>query len=127
MEKIKTYEDAWRKLGYKKDPVGKLSGVDLPADIKSITAYAKLIIIVRALNDGWEPNWNDSNQWKYCAWFGIKATSKKPSGVGFSHTAYDCWDAITTVGSRLCFPTSELAIYAGNKFNKIYQEYLLKE
>ena len=28
-------------------------------------AYHKLTVITRALNNGWKPNWDDQNEWKY--------------------------------------------------------------
>jgi len=110
---IKTFEDACKALGidnYK----------ELPDDEKSVNAYRKLIIIIRALNEGWQPDWENSNEYKYYPWFKMK------SGFGFSVTYFVYSRTVTYagVGSRLCFKTSELAEYAGKQFENIYKDYL---
>lgn len=123
-DKVKTFEDACQIVGV--DPK-KLPDVSMlpKKDQKSMVAYYMLIIIARALNEGWEPDWSDQSQWKYWAWFEIKATKAKPAGVGFSFSGYDLWRSRTVVGSRLCFKSSELALYAGKQFEKEYKDYIL--
>lgn len=124
MKKIKTFADACKalKLNPKHLPDVSL----LPKEHqKAITAHYKLVIIVQALNEGWTPNWNDISQWKYYPWFTIEADAKRPSGFGFSLTLYDCWLTRTPVGSRLCFKSRELALYAGKQFKNLYKEYFL--
>lgn len=124
MKKIKTFADACKKLGL--DPQ-KLPEVSLLPEKhqKSIIAFFKLIIIVEAINNGWTPNWNDHNQWKYYAWFYVKASEEQPAGSGFSLSCYGCSYTVTDVGSRLCFETSEQANYAAKQFEDLYQDYLL--
>jgi hypothetical protein len=92
---------------------------------KALIAHYKLIIIAEALNEGWQPNWNDMNEYKYFPWFRVKADAKRPGGFGFSDSGYVSWAASTHVGSRLCFKTSALALYAGKQFEKLYKEYSL--
>lgn len=124
MKKIKSFEDACKKLGL--DPT-KLPDVSMLPDKhqKAIIAFCKLIIIVEAINNGWTPNWNDHNQWKYYAWFGIEASEEKQSGSGFSRSVYGSSYSFTIVGSRLCFETSDQAEYAAQQFKDLYQDYLL--
>jgi len=123
MEKIKTFEDACKALKLKTD----LPDVSLLPEKhrEAITAHYKLVIIAEALNDGWEPNWNDSNEWKYYAWFEVEADKKNPSGFGFSTTDFGVSFARTGVGSRLCFRTRELALYAAKQFKDLYKQYFL--
>lgn len=95
---------------------------------KAIIAHYKLIIITEALNflnGKWAADWNNWEQYKYYPWFKVKASAKKPSGFGFSHSGYGYSITVTHVGSRLCFPTQELARYAGKNFEKLYVEYFL--
>ena len=113
-ERIKTFEDACKELGIKPDDVLHSA---LERDIVSINAYSKLIVIARALNEGWEPNWNDSSEYKYYPWLQYK------SGVGFSSSVYVFTCTDTCVGSRLCFKSRELAEYAAVQFNKEYYEF----
>ena len=94
--KIKTFEDACKKLGI--TPKALPDVKTLPKQhIKAIVAHYKLVIIAEALNDGWKPNWKDSSEWKYYPWFDMS------SGSGLSCGDYDLLSSASTVGSRLCF------------------------
>ncbi|MGE9312847.1 hypothetical protein ACLOAU_14460 [Niabella sp. CJ426] len=115
-DRIKTFEDACKELGIDKIQM-ELIGLD-SGDSESVESYIKLIIIAKALNEGWMPDWSDSNQYKYFPWFEHK------SGFGLSYDGCDYWHASTSVGSRLCFKSSELAEYAGKQFGDIYNNYL---
>jgi hypothetical protein len=90
VKKIKTFIQACKKLGL---DASKLPDVSCLPDIhqKAIIAHYKLIIIAQALNDGWQPNWNDSNQGKYYPWFEIKADTKSPGGSGLVYHYCDLW------------------------------------
>ena len=116
---IKTFEDACKKENI--DPE-KLPGVnDLPEDLKKpIIAVYKLFLIFLAINNGWKPDWSNSNQYKYYPWYWVLS-----SGFGFDGSDSRYADAGTCVGSRLCTDTSDKAKYIANQFEKEYQEYLL--
>jgi hypothetical protein len=120
MSRIKTFEDACEELGIEPNEFFQGS-IDngLMNDIKSIVAYSQLIIICRALNEGWTPDWTNSDQNKYCPYF-----IKKVPGFGFSGTDCDGWYSFACVGSRLCFKNCELAEYAGKQFESIYNDFL---
>lgn len=114
-DRVKTVEDACELLG-----IGELTLYGNPGDedIISIAAYHKLIIICRALNEGWKPDWSNRSQVKYYPWLEYK------TGVGFSGTDCGYSRAGTFVGSRLCLKSSELAMYAGKQFESIYNDFL---
>lgn len=117
-ERIKSYENACKEIGV--HPVKSLPYPKPKTDNeKSINAYAKLRIINAALNEGWKPNWEDSSEYKYIPWFNMP----KKSGVGFSDCDYGDWGTNSIVGSRLCFKSKELCIYAAKQFLPIYQDY----
>lgn len=118
-ERVKTFEDACDELGIEPNDffTGEVCN-ELHGDIKSIVAYAQMIIICRALNEGWTPDWNNEIQYKYSPYFKMKA------GFGFSYTDCATWRTSTTVCSRLCFKTRELAEYAGTQFETIYNDFL---
>lgn len=119
MKKIKTFLEACEKLGI--DPKAALPYPDPKnRDEISINAYSKLVIIVRVLNEGWIPDWNNSDQYKYWPYFDMRS---KP-GFGFSNASYVYWCTDSAVGSRLCFKSRELAEYAANTFLNIYDEYI---
>lgn len=115
-DRIKSYEDACEYQG-----IESLSLSDfkfLPkGDQKSSFAFHKLTVIARSLNEGWEPDWNNSGEWKWYAWF-------KGSGSGFAFFSTFNWRADSNAGSRLCFKTDALATYAGKHFVAIYKDFM---
>jgi hypothetical protein len=113
---IKTYEEACTKLGLNPNNLPDVSTFP-EEDQKSIIAYSALTKIAKALNEGWKPNWNDSNEYKYYPYFDMRSGS-------FDGTNCVIWGSISAVGSRLCFKNRELAEYAGKQFEDIYKEYL---
>jgi phage pi2 protein 07 len=116
MERIKTWEDVCKELKINPKILPDVS--KLPeGDRKHVTANYKLIKLAQALNEGWKPNWNNSSEYKYYPWF-------KGSGSGLSFGDYVYSGSLTSVGSRLCFKTRELAEYAGKQFTAIYSEFL---
>lgn len=117
-EKVKTFEDACEVLGIDGDVITGSINDALAGDADSITAYAKLIIIARALNEGWVPDWSNGRQYKYIPWFEHK------SGFGLSYFVYGGWYTLTYVGSRLCYKTEELAKYAATQFADLYNDFL---
>jgi hypothetical protein len=113
-DRIKTFRDACNELGV--DP----EDIFQPPDTLDEIAYKKLKVIARALRGDWEPNWNDGNEKKWYPYFRWSSGS----GFGFSHSSYTYDCSATYVGSRLCFPTSELAEYFGKQFIEIHRELL---
>ena len=119
-DRVKTFQDACDVLGIKPDnKVSVTIDGAMTQDSKSIQAYCKLIIIARALNEGWVPDWKNSNQYKYYPWFDMS------SGSGLSFDGCDFLGSLSLVGSRLCFKSRELAIYAANQFNDIYKDFFI--
>ena len=113
MERVKTFEDACDVLGI--EPCTLFRSLDSKDEI----AYKKIKIIARVLNQGWAPNWSDTNERKWYPWFNAAGSS----GFGFSASAYDYWFALA--GSRLCFKSKELAEYAGKQFECIYKSFII--
>lgn len=124
-KKIKSFEDACASLGI--DPVVPDFSSAPAKQRKGLEAHYKLIIIAQAIHEGWEPNWNDSNQYKYYPWFEVEASEDNTAGFGFSRSDFGFCYSRTIVSSRLCFPTRELALYVGEQFRHLYKEYLLIE
>ena len=118
-KKIASYEDACKKLGLNPE---NLPIVDsLPKkDRNSIVAYHKLIIIIRALNEGWEADFSNHEQYKYWNWLWVDA-----AGFVYAYTNNTASSATALIGSRLCFKNRELAKYAIEQFKSLYEEYLL--
>lgn len=120
-KKIKSFEDACKALGLNPESLPVVA--NLPEkDRKSIIAYYKLTIIIRALNEGWLPDWTDSNEYKYFNWFYIDSAGFAYAGM-YSAVTYTS----TNIGSRLCFKNATLAHYARETFEGLYFDYLFIE
>lgn len=115
-ERIKTFEDACAELGVK--PEDYL--VNNHPDAKGLNALAKLTIISKALNEEWEPDWSNENEYKYYPYFKFKKGK-----LAFSYSDCYYWRTLTLVCSRLSYKSPELAIYAGEQFADIYNDFLL--
>jgi hypothetical protein len=113
-ERIKTFDDVLHENGVEKS-VFENNCQDLTTDE---VAYKMIKEIVKAFNEGWTPDWTDSNEYKYYPWFKMSS----PSGGGFSYGDYDIWRAGSSVGSRLCYKSSDLAKHAANLFLDIYKD-----
>jgi hypothetical protein len=116
---IRTFEDACKKERINPEQLPELSSI--PEGFrKPLLALYKLLIIYKAINNGWIPDWNDHDQYKYYPWFEVLS-----SGFGFSFSYYLCDNSTTDVGSRLCTDTSEKAMYIAEQFEVEYKDYFL--
>ncbi len=120
---IKTFEDACKALGISATVPTFDEAPE--AHRKALIAHYKLIIIVQAVNEGWQPNWSDNNERKYELWPDVVSDKSKPSGFGLSCYVYVYWRTTTLVGSRLCFKSSDVAKYTFEQFKYLYEDYLL--
>ena len=115
---IRSFEDACNKEGVDPEKLPDVSMI--PEDFqKPVVASYKLMIIYQAINNGWRPDWNNRQQYKYFPWLSVLS-----SGFGFSGSGYYCTDTIAIVGSRLCFESEEKSDYAATQFIQIYKELL---
>lgn len=116
-KKIASYEDACRVLNIQ--PINEeVFNIFPKEDQRSMLAYHKLTVITRALNNGWKPNWDDQNEWKYYPLFRYVN-----AGLSYADTANAATHTTAAIGSRLCFPTSALAKYAAEHFADLYRDY----
>lgn len=87
IDRIKTISDAVNILGESDCEVIELQKFGNAGISKHIYSYQQLVIICKALNEGWNPNWNDSNEYKYYPYFDMRSTS----GFGFSGSLCGGW------------------------------------
>ena len=108
-QEIKTMSDV-----YKVNGIIKLT----PSPDTKERYYEDLILVAKALNGNWKPDWNDMNEYKWFPYFQFS------SGFRFSgtDTNYDCGATVTGVGSRLCFKNKQIAEYAGKTFIEQYEK-----
>ena len=116
-EKIKTYEDALKATG--RPDVPDMSA--FPEDMrKHFTALYKMVVIVEALNEGWKPDWDNTDERKCFPWFWLS-----PSSFAFVGSVCDGGFARAGGGSRLKLKSYELADYCGRQFLQLWKEIIL--
>ena len=116
-ERIKTFDDVIRELG--DDPEEFKNAISIMEEPDEI-AYVKLKLIAKALNEGWTPDWSNGEWDKWYPWFKMDDSS---SAGRFSFNASDDQRSDSSVGSRLCFKSKDLATYAGTQFLDIYKDF----
>ncbi len=121
---IKSFEDACKALNIS----SVLPDVSMlpQEEQKAITAHYQLVIIAKALNGDWKPNWNNYDEYKYYPWFDMETYNdgRENDGFSFCDCGFSC--AASHVGSRLCFSSSKIAKYAGQTFLPLYKDYFVK-
>lgn len=125
-DRVKTYEDACKVLGV--EPINEQNAKAQGFRSDEI-ARRKLETIAAALNEGWKPDWNNTDQYKYYPYFYIQenAKGKGSAGLSYARTNYAAAYTSATVGSRLCFYASRLARYASNQFTDLYEQILIEK
>ena len=150
-ERIKTFEDAYNELGeddplvmhyeaYKKADTGWI-GAD-----QDVTAFLKLRIICKALNEGWEPQFTeDEVRWYpwHLLWTADELTEKSDewkqdrhcidtgeyeneyAGFAYANSYYAPSYTSALVGSRLCLKSEALADYCGKQFIDLWADFKL--
>jgi len=104
---IKTMSDVYRINGITK--------LTTPPETKE-RYYEDLILISKALNGNWQPDWSDSDEYKYFPYFSFV------SGLRFSGAFCSYGFTRTIIGSCLCFKNKQIAEYAGKTFIEQYEK-----
>jgi hypothetical protein len=124
-DRIKTFGDACDELGISETNFNETTRTYCDDTI----AYEKLKIIVRALNEGWLPDWKNENEYKYWPYFTLLVGGNAIYGTHAGLVCVNSYNApaatAANIGSRLCFKSRDLAKYAGNQFNDIYEKFIL--
>jgi len=105
MDIVTSYETACDSLGIKPN--------------KNVTPYEKLTTIIKALNQGWYPNFDNADERKYFNYY------QKNNGV-FSFYDVGYHSTYLSVPSALYFKDEKTAIYANEKFFEEYKELYLE-
>lgn len=141
-KRIKTFEDACHEIGIDAEAWNR-DKISLGLE-PDVLAFLKLRIIVKALNEGWEPRFTE-DECRYYPWFILytgeeynKLDEEEKSrvacrsyyyanalgGVSCANASYDSSFANADIGVRLAFKTSELAAYCGRQFLDIWADFV---
>jgi hypothetical protein len=107
---VNSFEDACKVLG-----LNAFDVFNTKFDSVSDIAFKKLKVIIKALNEGWYPNWENENEGKYWCWWTMKG--------GFSYYTTSYYSTFTFVPSALCLRTRELTEHAAKIALQEYKEY----
>ena len=140
-ERIKTFEDACREIGIDAEAWSR-DKISLGLE-PDVLAFLKLRIIVKALNEGWEPQFIE-DEYRYYPWFILytgeeynKLDEEEKSrvvfrlyyagalgGVSYAYASLGSSYSSAYIGVRLAFKTSELAAYCGRQFLDIWADFV---
>lgn len=141
-KRIKTFEDACHEIGIDAEAWNR-DKISLGLE-PDVLAFLKLRIIVKALNEGWEPRFTE-DECRYYPWFILytgeeynKLDEEEKSrvvyrsfnyayafgGFSFASAYFDSSITFASVGVRLAFKTSELAAYCGRQFLDIWADFV---
>ena len=141
-KRIKTFEDACHEIGIDAEAWNR-DKISLGLE-PDVLAFLKLRIIVKALNEGWEPRFTE-DECRYYPWFILytgeeynKLDEEEKSrvvyrssynanafgGVSFASASYGSSVTFASIGVRLAFKTSELAAYCGRQFLDIWADFV---
>ena len=140
-KRIKTFEDACHEIGIDAEAWNR-DKISLGLE-PDVLAFLKLRIIVKALNEGWEPRFTE-DECRYYPWFILytgeeynKLDEEEKSrvvyrssnafalgGVSYAYAYYDSSFTNAVIGVRLAFKTSELAAYCGRQFLDIWADFV---
>jgi len=125
MEKLyDTYEECEKKAGLIPGTLPNVEG--LPEKYrKSQVADFMLAVVCEAHNDGWEPNFNDTDEYKYSMWPTVDANEQQPTGFGLSYPGCDLWTSRTDCGSRHLLKSRTIAIHIQKQFPEICKNHFL--
>lgn len=150
-ERVKTFEDACKELGEDHKLVQQFKAIqEAIAEDKEATAYFKLGIITAALNEGWEPDFTNEDEYRYypylCLWTkeeledkdeawkddhniqlwlgGGCSSSGAKCGLAFASSSNAWSDAYAYFSARLAHKTEKLAIYSGKQFTELWTNYV---
>ena len=119
-DRIKTLQDACNELGDVHPFVRAYNGYakNISEENKNdvdVLAFLKLRIITAALNEGWEPQFEEGES-RWYPWF-----TNKYGGLVFACAIGAGSYSYSFYGVRLAFKSKELAEYAGKQFIDIYK------
>ena len=150
-DKVKTFEDAVAILGDEHPLVAQFRVIESSfkeADNNlHLFAYARLVIIAAALNEGWEPQFTE-DEWRWYPWHYLLTESElaeksddwkadrhlimigdkyqsEYAGLAFAHSDYAASSMVATVDSRLCLKSEALAEYCGKQFISLWADFCL--
>lgn len=119
-DKIKSLADVLRITKPDKETMAFINYKGKNRKIIGAKNFVLAELIAEAYNEGWVPDWTNSNEYKWFPYFDGR------KGFGFSLSNYAIWHSYSHAGSRLAFKSEALSNHAGKLFVAVYQELINK-
>jgi hypothetical protein len=117
-QRIQSIDDAVKELGEEDPEVVQYLKLESAGITAHILHSQMLVVIIKALNEGWVPDWQNGEWDKWYNWFNMSSSSS--GQFSFYHSVTQLSNS--GVGSRLCFKSQELSEYAATQFIDIYEK-----
>lgn len=117
INQVKDFNDILRISGSKLEDILPYKN---PRNKKQISQnnFAKIQLIEEVLNQGWAPDWNNHNEYKYYPYFEHKIQG------GWVYCGYCDRNFSSFTAEVAYFKSPELAIFVGKTFIKEYSDFL---
>jgi len=114
---IETMEDALKRVdkNTRQEYLKSIEGFNTPDE----RAYKDRKLFAKALRGDWEPDYGNSNQYKWETIFRWSSGS----GFVFANSFYLYSISFSFVGSRLCFPSEKMSDHFGCHIIEIHRAY----
>lgn len=103
--RVKSYADACKVLGIEPMDEDSMKAQGFRPDE---IARRQLETITEALNEGWKPNWADTNEYKFYPWFYIGVSEVQTEGTNGALAGLSCANANDAARLRVRLRTSAL-------------------
>lgn len=124
-KRVKSYADACAIKGI--TPLTQEQFAFLPTDQQAaLFSLHKIITVIEVVNESWQPDWNDYDEYKYYPWWDMETYEDDVPGSGFRFDDYGSGYAATCVGSRLVCRSSDLSEYVAKLMLDDYRAFMKK-
>lgn len=115
-----TLQDCIDYLGEDDQEVLNLRQLQKVEISEHIISNQSAVVIVKALNKNWIPDWNDPDECKYFIWWNMQTND-------FSYNYYFVCKSRSDVSARLCLKSLKLCqdICENKEFVKIFKSFML--
>ena len=116
----KTWEAFCKQTGRDPKALPNTKGLDEKTKNRVLAVFI-LPLVIKHVNGDNQPDYTNSDQWKYEPRWVVNANKKNPSGVDLSYFDYDYWLAITFVGPAFVFTSVPGLQHVTKYFKKHYE------
>lgn len=116
----KTWEAFCKQTGRDPKALPNTKGLDEKTKNRILAVFI-LPLVIKHVNGDDQPDYTNTDQWKYEPRWVVKASKKNPSGVGLSYVGYDLWLADTDVGPAFVFTSIPGLQHVTKHFIKYYE------